>query len=166
MSKFHLSVLILLTALFTASCGSKSNVSPTKNVTLIALRHADRDAGVDALNATGLARAAALPAALANYDINAIFSPGFHRNLQTASPLANTTGLEVRRIQEFTMPEQLAALQNGETVVWIGNKENLKLLWERINAPGEPPLSYGALHIVRFDASGQAEIQLLRFGPD
>jgi len=141
-------------------------VSPTKNVTLVASRHADRDAGVDALNATGLVRAAALPAALTGYEINAIFSPGFHRNLQTATPLAHATGLKIQSIQEFTMPEHLAALQNGPTVVWIGNKENLKLLWQRTNAPGEPPLNYGALHIVRFDASGQAEIQQLHFGPD
>ncbi len=97
MHKLHHSVLISLTALAIVSCAPKSTVSPTKNVTLIALRHADRDAGVDALNATGLVRAAALPAALTGYEINAIFSPGFHRNLQTATPSHQRSDVHFQR---------------------------------------------------------------------
>jgi hypothetical protein len=33
------------------------------------------------------------------------------------------------------MPEQLASLPAGQTVVWTGHKENLKLLWDRTDAP-------------------------------
>ena len=160
------SILMLLAAFFTVSCAPIDTVSLTKDTTLIALRHADRDAGVDELNATGLIRAEALPVELSGYEIDAIFSPGFHRNIQTATPLANATGLAIRNVPEFTMPEQLDALPAGHSAVWIGNKENLTLLWERINAPGEPPLKYGELHIVHFDGAGHAAIQVLQFGPN
>ncbi|MEM7241986.1 MAG: histidine phosphatase family protein [Pseudomonadota bacterium] len=114
--------------------------------TLIILRHADRS-GED-LNALGRARAEALVAALDGIDIDHIFSPSIQRNLDTAAPLATARGMEIERIAAGKPAAKLISEGAGKTIIWIGNKGNLKSIWDDLGAPGNAPLMYGDLFFV------------------
>lgn len=151
----------------TAGLTSGNFLQPTlkKDITLIALRHADRDAGNEELNATGRQRANALPAALRDYPIDAIYAPGFQRNLDTAAPLADARNMTVQRIPADSIAAQLANSQDHSSIVWIGNKENLQKLWNDTGAPGLPPLNYGEIFVVQFYSDKPAWVSQLQFGP-
>lgn len=130
---------------------------------LIILRHGDRDG--EQLNDKGRERARALVPALANEPVQAIFSPGIDRNLDTAAPLAEARGLEIRRIPVENPAARLMQQGAGQTIVWVGNKGNLNSIWEALGAPGDPPLEYGDLFIVERGALGRPKVTRRRFGP-
>ena len=113
---------------------------------LIIVRHADRS-GED-LNALGIARSKALVAALEGIEIDHIFSPSIQRNLDTAQPLAKARGLPIERIAAGRPAPALMSQGGGKTIIWIGNKGNLKSIWKDLAAPGVAPLEYGDLFIV------------------
>lgn len=148
-------------ALLLSACAPRA-VPPGATTTVIALRHADRF-GND-LSDKGRERAAALPAALAGYDIDAIYAPDIKRNLDTAAPLARATGLRVRTIAVETAAGRMTSAHPGGTVVWVGNKANLKTLWQDLNAPGDPPLDYGDLFVVTLQGDGKRSLRRLHFG--
>ena len=154
-------ILATIAALLPLGAHAKGQVTVAGGVNLIVFRHADRSG--PELNAAGIARAAALPAALGGQHIDAIYSPEIDRNIDTVLPLATSLGLEIQTISTFNMPDVLAGLPAGRTVVWVGNKDNLKRLWARISAPGEPPLNYGDLFIVTFDG-GSPQVDRQHFG--
>lgn len=129
---------------------------------LIVLRHADR-VGED-LTPEGEARARALVGALEGIPIDAIYSPGIKRNLDTAAPLAAARGLTVERIPAENPAATLMARGAGRSIVWIGNKGNLQAIWDALDAPGPPPLEYGDLHIVEPGRPGPPGVTRRRFG--
>ena len=137
--------LLLALAALPAACAA---TGPTNTTRLIVLRHADRHAGNPELNATGVARAAALPGAVADLAIDAILIPDIDRNRVSAAPLAAARGLPVQVVAPVTidtggLARALLDARPGGTVVWIGNTTNLITLWEELDAPGDPPLGYG-----------------------
>ena len=146
-----------------AGCASSDGVQIPPGTRLIILRHADRTD--ENLNAKGLERAEALVAALADEHIDAIFSPGIQRNLDTAAPLAKARGLTINRIPAENPAKQLMALGAGKTIVWIGNKGNLNSIWDALNAPNPPPLEYGDLYIVTRARVGSPLVIRKQFGP-
>ena len=129
-------------------------VEPQPQTTLIVLRHADRDTGAEDINAVGLARANALPAALAAYPIDEIRLPDRRRNIQSAAPLALQTGLTPIVTDLADLDRTLWRAARGRTVVWIGNTTNLQALWVGLDAPGEPPLGYGEIAVLTGTSSG------------
>lgn len=143
-----------------AACAGGDPVRP--GTTLIVLRHADRS-GLD-LDSTGRARARALVAALEGYEIDAIYAPDIRRNMDTARPLAEARGLTIRNIPPTGIAAQLTAAHPGGTVVWIGNRDNLRALWAELGADGPPPVEYGDLFIVETTA-GAPRITRRRHGP-
>ena len=163
MTRFSRLLASLLTALLLTGAALAETVAIPQGTTLIILRHADRT-GED-LNAKGIARAAALPAALEGVTIHAIFSPGFDRNLDTAAPLAAARGLEVTRMGPQDAARILAA-SAGKTVVWVGNKGNIAEIWEDIGADGPAPLNYGDLFLVTADPTGKPRVTRRHFGAD
>ena len=52
----------------------------------------------------------------------------------------------------------------GQTVVWVGNKDNLAALWEEIGAFGAPPILYGELFLVSMDGLNAGRVERRRFG--
>ena len=133
-----------------------------KGTTLIILRHADRYE--EDLNARGIARAAALPTALAGMAIEVIYSPDLKRNLDTAAPLAKERGLEVTTRAAKNVARTMFAESPGKTIVWVGNKGNINAIWDDIGAQDPPPLAYGDLFIVRPDASGNPVVTRKTYG--
>ncbi|MCG6904188.1 MAG: histidine phosphatase family protein [Rhodobacter sp.] len=146
-----------------AGCAAPGHVAMPAGTTLIILRHGDRD--TEDLNEKGIARAQALVAALDGIAIDAIYSPGIKRNLDTAAPLATARGLPVQRIQGEDPTASLMALGAGKTIVWVGNKGNLRSVWDALGAPEPPPLDYGDLYIVTPARLGSPRVEHRRFGP-
>lgn len=119
---------------------------------LIVLRHADRTFSM--LNDRGVARAAALPAALADLEIDAIYTTPRQRNIDTATPLARARGLPVRNLEAAGAGRRLLAAHPGQTVVWVGNQENLGLLYAELGVAAKPPVQFGEIHVITFPAGG------------
>ncbi|WP_299924341.1 histidine phosphatase family protein [uncultured Pelagimonas sp.] len=150
------------TAFLTACAMGTGNLALAPNSTLIVVRHSDRD-GED-LSAAGHARSKALVKALEGMNLDAIFSPGIKRNLDTAAPLAKARGLPSQRIPQETPTAGLVTQGAGKSVIWIGNKGNIKTIWEDLRLSDPAPLEYGDLHILRSDAGGAVTIERRRFG--
>ena len=129
---------------------------------LIVLRHTERTG--ENLNPAGIARAAALPAALAGMPIDAVFAPDRQRNIDTARPLATARGLEVQTIPAVNIARAMFKRHPGQTVVWVGNKDNLADLWDEIAAHGAPPIHYGEVFLVSMDGLSAGRIERRRFG--
>lgn len=130
---------------------------------LIVLRHTERTG--ENLNAEGIARARALPAALSDIrPIDAIFAPDRQRNIDTAAPLARARGQEVEIIPAVNIAATMLRRHPGGTVAWVGNKDNLAALWEEIGAHGEPPIHYGEVFIVAMTGLRAGAIERRRFG--
>jgi len=119
---------------------------------LIVLRHADRTGPM--LNEKGVARAARLPEALADLAIDAIYTTPRQRNIDTATPLARARGLEVKNLLAMGAGKKLLAGHPGQSVVWVGNQENLGLLYGELGVAAKPPVQFGDLHVVTFPAGG------------
>ncbi len=139
------------------------DVAPSARTTVIMVRHADRAGEV--LNSKGVARAAAMPAALARYDLDAIYSPDIQRNLDTAAPLAAATDLPVTIIVKEQAGARMTADYPDGTVVWVGNKGNLRTIWEELGAPGEAPQEYGEIGVVELLGSGGRRVTRLTVDP-
>ncbi|ASP23161.1 histidine phosphatase superfamily (branch 1) [Antarctobacter heliothermus] len=157
-------ILIALVSLTTASCAlipGTHAISP--NSTVIVTRHGDRD-GED-LSDKGRARAQALVTAVEGLGVKHIYSPGIQRNLDTAAPLAQATGLPVKRLPQENPTPALVERGAGTVVLWVGNKGNIASIWETLGLSEPLPLSYGDLHIIRTDSAGQVTIERRRYGP-
>ena len=122
---------------------------------------------VDELNDKGRLRAKALVEAVADLKISAIYSPDLKRNLQTAEPLAEHLGLEVKIIglTKNTVSKTILTRHPGETAIWIGNKNNLKGIYQLLGGEGAPPTSYGDLYIMEIRDSGKPTVTKRRYGP-
>jgi len=152
-----------LLGLTLGACSAPNSVSIPPDTQLIMVRHADRTG--EELNARGHERARALVDALDGVQIDAIYSPGIKRNLDTAAPLSGARGIEVTRIPPTGTAARLMAENRGRTVVWIGNKGNIAEIWEALSAPGEAPLNYGDLFFLRRGPFGQVIVTRQFFGP-
>jgi len=120
---------------------------------LIVLRHADRTTAM--LNAAGVARAARLPDALADLEIDAIYTTPRQRNIDTATPLARARGLTIRNHLALGAPSRILDDHPGETVVWVGNQENLGFFYLALGILHKPPVQFGDLHVITFGADGR-----------
>lgn len=164
--------LVATLAVVLAGCQSNYELSETRkygrdfSATLIVVRHGDRDNSlVDELNATGRERAGALVGALEGVQVDAIYIPDKKRNRDTAAPLAAERGLQPIVIETTNLADGLLARNNGKSVLWIGNKDNLTELWTELRAENPPPLEYGDLHILQLSGTENPKVTRRRFGP-
>ena len=154
---------LISSLLAVAACsGPQGAFSLAPNSTLIVVRHADRD-GED-LSAKGKIRSRDLVHALNGMPLDAIISPGIKRNMDTAAPLATARNLPVQNLPSEMPTSGLIAASAGRSVIWIGNKGNLKAIWKDLRLSNPPPLEYGDLHIIRADAGGAVSIERRHFG--
>ncbi|GKY87198.1 histidine phosphatase family protein [Sinisalibacter aestuarii] len=119
---------------------------------LIVLRHADRTFSM--LNENGVARAAELPAAVADLKIDAIYCTPRPRNIDTATPLAEARNLSVTTMEASGAGTRILTAHPGQTVVWVGNQENLGFLYAELGIPEKPPVQFGELHVVTLPRGG------------
>ncbi len=145
-----------------AGCSAPGEVAMPARTKLIVVRHGEKS-GED-LNEIGKARADALVAALSGVHIDAIYSPGIQRNLDTAAPLAASRGIEVQRIPAENPTARLIAKGAGKTIVWVGNKGNIASIWASLGATDPAPLDYGDLFILEHSAFGPPKVTRQHFG--
>ncbi|WP_288902535.1 histidine phosphatase family protein [uncultured Sneathiella sp.] len=148
---------------FLAAC-STYNSPPGTTTTVILLRHADRTPLHTELNEKGKARALALPAAVADLDIDVIYSPDKKRNLDTVKPLIEQRGIELRVIDASNVAERLIKENPGKTVMWVGNTDNLQSIYGQLGGRDREPNIYGEIAIMRVHDSGPPDIELRNFG--
>lgn len=130
--------------------------------TLIVVRHTERTG--ENLNAEGIARAAALPAALSDMPIDGIYAPDRQRNIDTATPLAEARGLDVQIIPAVDIALTMFKRQPGGTLVWVGNKDNITELWDEIGPTGNAPIHYGELFVVTMNGLSAGRVERRHFG--
>lgn len=146
-------------ALLTACTGAP----PGLHGRLIVLRHADRTGSM--LNEKGVARAAVLPDALADLEIDAIYTTPRQRNIDTATPLAQARGLAVKNLIASGAGSRLLSAHPGQTLVWVGNQENLPLLYAELGVAAKPPVQFGEIHVLTFPvAGGYPTLEKRRYG--
>ncbi|MBY6092050.1 histidine phosphatase family protein [Maritimibacter alkaliphilus] len=143
-----------------AGCALSGRERMAPNSRLIVLRHADRAGEV--LTDKGEARARALVTALEGLPVDAIYTPGIHRNEQTAAPLAAARGLPLETLSVEDPTAELIRRGAGRSVVWVGNKNNLAVIWDTLAQPDPPPVDYGDLFILESDATGRVKLERRR----
>ena len=124
---------------------------------LLIVRHFDRD-GED-LSREGRARAALLPSVIADIPLDGI----------STRPLARARGMEMQMLSglgpDGTLPDQVIDAASGRSVIWVGNRDNLREIWEVLALPGEPPLTYGEVFVVEPGRNGRARVTERRMVP-
>lgn len=149
-----------------AGCAAPEIKSPPgTTTTIVLLRHADRNPLQEDLTEEGRARAAALPAALADMPIDAIYTLQIQRNLDTAQPLARARNLPIQVIEESYIAPRLVRENPGKTVVWVGNTDNLEVIHRDLRGDGPPPTRYGDIFIVKLPDDGPTVVTKRRFEP-
>lgn len=167
----HLARRVFATAIFmplmiVVGCAAQEIKSPPgTTTTIVLLRHADRNPLQENLTDEGRARAAALPAALADLPIDAIYTLQIQRNLDTAQPLARARNLPVQVIEESYIAPRLVRENPGKTVVWVGNTDNLEFIYRDLRGDGPPPTRYGDIFIVTLPDDGPTLVTKRRFEP-
>jgi hypothetical protein len=137
---------------------------PGTTTTVILLRHADRFPFSSELNEKGIARAKALPATVADLDIDVIYSPDKKRNLDTVKPLIEQRGIRLNVIAVDDVAERLVSENPGKTVMWVGNTDNLQTIYGQLGGKDRPPEIYGDLFIMRIADDGPPAIEKRNFG--
>lgn len=140
---------------------------PGTTTTVVIVRHAERDEGLDPpINAEGEIRAVALADALENDGVTAIYCPDLIRNRQTCDVVAERLGLEVNvipaarlvdtRALANELADEILALHAGGTVLFVGNtgpvvgdqSGNLQELYARLGGDDDPPIKYKDLYFI------------------
>ena len=161
-----ISLLVLVTAV--TGCSSRVYSPDGFTTTVILIRHTERTLVTKELTDAGRARAAALPAAVADYDIVAIYSPDLARNVDTVKPLAKARGLDITRLDPKTdiddINRRLINDHPGKAVLWVGNTTNLDRIYPDLGGQGSPPIGYGDLYILEVPSDGETRVIKTRFG--
>ena len=147
-----------------AACGRPGPMSLQPNSTLYVVRHSDRLK--ENLSEKGKQRSRDLVTALEGAPLDFIFSPSIQRNLDTAAPLSEARGLRVKWRAQERPTARLIRETEGKSAIWIGNKGNIRRIWEALELPGPAPLEYGDLHVIRSDENGNMTVERRRFGPE
>ncbi len=113
----------------------------------------------------GLARAANLPQALVDYELDAIYSPDIARNVQTAEPLSEALDLPITIIAKERAGAKMSRAHPDGTVIWIGNKGNLRAIWAELGGTGEAPQAYGEIGVITLQSMGRREVKRLEVTP-
>ncbi|MEW8690236.1 MAG: histidine phosphatase family protein [Candidatus Thiodiazotropha endolucinida] len=86
--------------LITTGCASRIAVQDGVTTTVVLIRHAEKTAITKVLTDSGKRRAKALPEAVSDLDIAAIYSPNLVRNIDTVKPLADQRKLDITVIED------------------------------------------------------------------
>jgi Histidine phosphatase superfamily (branch 1) len=154
---------------------------PGTTTTIILVRHAERDPGLDPpLNAEGFVRANRLAQALGENGVTAIYATDYLRNRQTAEPIATALGLQVGLIAvaELANTKALAAKLGteflekhaGGVVLLIGNVGApvlgtlgiLEDMYRLFGGTGSAPNRYQDLTIIVVPEAGKGAPHFVR----
>lgn len=163
-------LLIIAIVLVAANqgCATVTQSKAGTATTIILTRHADRDILGEDLNDKGRERAKALVKAVEGMNITAIYSPNKSRNINTAKPLAEYLGIEItivdKRPDVNKLIKTFLTKYAGETVLWVGNTDNLKYIYSVLGGEGDAPVDYGDLYIMTIKDTGKPDVVKKSYG--
>ncbi|MCU7806429.1 MAG: histidine phosphatase family protein [Candidatus Thiodiazotropha sp. (ex Semelilucina semeliformis)] len=164
----YLFLFIITSVLLASGCSTQVVSQDGLTTTVVLIRHAEKTAVTKVLTEGGKKRAAALPDAVSDLDIAAIYAPNLIRNIDTAKPLAKKRNIEITIIEDNPdwkeISQRLVSEHSGKTVLWVGNRGNLIKIYSHLGGTGEPPLEYGDLYIVRVTDQGEPKVIKRHFG--
>ncbi len=140
------------------------------STTVFLVRHAEKMAEKNdpELSASGKSRAAHLAALLADANISGIFSTDFARTRDTAAPLADALGQEVRLYDPAAPGQLVASLKSspGRYLV-VGHSNTVPDLVERLGGTPGPAIDekteYDRLYVLTLGAEDGTTTVLLRY---
>lgn len=179
--------VVLLVFAAAASCTPLSTApvqsQPGTTTTIVIVRHAERNEGLDPpLNEEGLRRAAALAQVLGQNGVTAIYCPDILRNRQTCNAVADRLGLPVNllsaarvadtRALANELVEEILELHSGGVVLFVGNtgpavgdqSGNLQELYARLGGTGNPPVRYQDLYLAIIPDEGAVRFIKASYG--
>lgn len=139
---------------------------------LLIVRHADREAGADALTLAGEARATALVHTLEKARVVALYHSDTNRARDTAAPLAAALGLTPNAYPPADASGVVNAIldaHRGENIVIVGHSNTVPALIRAAGGPSLPDLEereFDDLFIVSVCACqlGEARLVHLQYG--
>jgi 2,3-bisphosphoglycerate-dependent phosphoglycerate mutase len=139
--------------------------------TVILVRHAERDDGVDTLNSAGLERAQELQRMLKDANVQAIYTSSFYRAQETAQPLADALHLELNIYDPNKLNELVYLITDkhkGETVLVTGHSNVTPMTVNALGvSPSIPNLEhhvYDQMYIVTFSKHRTPKLVTLEYG--
>jgi broad specificity phosphatase PhoE len=161
-----------VTVAVTPALGTRSAGDDAAPITIVLVRHAEKDtgrAGADVpLNARGFARAQELARVLGPVRFSRIYTTHWQRNRQTAAAIAARSGDSLTVIDDVgETVKALRAEPAGSTVLVVGHVYSIAPLIEGLTGrpfPVDQPVSYDGLWIVTRTAAGGASLTTLRYG--
>lgn len=179
--------LVVLATAFTG-CGAPPVQSPPQSLpgtttTVIMVRHAERDEGLDPpLNDEGIVRAQALADVLEVNGVTAIYCPDLLRNRQTCEAVSNRIGVPVTLIETIRLADtrtlandladEFVRDHSGGVVLFVGNtgpvvgdlSGNLQELYDRLGGDDDPPIRYRDLYVIVIPEEGDSHIVKATYG--
>lgn len=172
--RFVTSAMLLFLTVFGA--GSCNRAAQNSTIVLI-VRHAEKasDAEDSPLTETGAERARALSQLAADYQVKAVYSSQFKRNLDTAQPLAEKLRIPVTEMSvDLQNPGDYGKLlakdilekHAGQTVVVVGHGNTIASTIEGLTGRPAPSgeIAYSDLFVVTVPATGNASVLKVQYG--
>jgi Histidine phosphatase superfamily (branch 1) len=179
--------LLLAAVLAGCSITTPSIISqPGTTTTIILVRHAERDPGLDPpLNEEGRARAQILSDVLRQNGVTAIYTMDSIRNRETAEPIATRLGLTPSLVSVDQLLDTKALAKRlvtewlnkntGGVVLWIGNvgsnvtgqNGTLEEIYRLLGGTGTPPNRYQDMHVIVVPEQGKGKPSFVQtiYGP-
>ncbi len=139
--------------------------------TVILVRHAEREDGVDTLNALGMERASELSRMLKDTDIDVVYASSFYRAQQTAQPLADALDLELNIYDPRKLNELVYLINDkheGETILVTGHSSATPRTVNELGVlPALPDLEhhiYDNIFIVTYSQHRTPKLVTLKYG--
>ena len=179
---------LLALVIMTAGCGGPLDQEPPRSLpgtttTVIMVRHAERDEGLDPpLNDEGIVRAQALAEVLEVNGVTAIYCPDLLRNRQTCEAVSDRLGVPVTLIETLRLAdtrtlandlaEEFVRDHSGGVVLFVGNtgpvvgdlSGNLQELYDRLGGDNDPPIRYRDLYVIVIPEEGDPHIVKATYG--
>lgn len=156
---------------------------PGTTTTVIMVRHAERDEGLDPpLNDEGIVRAQALADVLEVNGVTAIYCPDLLRNRQTCQAVSDRIGVPVTLIETLRLADtrtlandladEFVRDHSGGIVLFVGNtgpvvgdlSGNLQELYDRLGGDDDPPIRYRDLYVIVIPEEGDSHIVKATYG--
>jgi phosphohistidine phosphatase SixA len=163
--------LLILQAAILLGCATPTASVPGTTTTVILIRHAERTTVTSLLTERGRENAKALVQEIGDMKIRQIYSPKLSRNMDTVRPLADHLNIKITIWPEYgsaldaeAFAAELLKKHAGETILWVGNTNNLPPLYYALGGNGPPPDNYGDLFILKVSDKGETKVDKRSWG--
>lgn len=166
--KYLFPVIIIVCCYYIFCCYIKSPIT-----TVILVRHADRNAGIDSLNANGQIRAQELARILDETNITAIYVSTANRTQETAQPIAAQLGIAVSIYDTSNLQNLVDDIKNnhnGEVVLVVGHGNTVPATIGLLDISPVPPNIPGSefdhMYMVTFNSKSIPKMLKMEYGAD